>query len=300
MNQPLVYAVILSNYRYEDTCACLSSLSKSDYRNIKVILLDRDSADDLRATVRREYPEVQIIPLSENLGYAGNNNIGIQAALEQGAEWVFILNDDIVLDSSCLSSLIEIADQDPMIGIMGPMVYHFEESQIIQSAGGMLGKYWQSLHLGQNELDCGQFVAPHQVEWVTGCAILVHRAVIEQVGMLDPQYFLYWEETEWCIRASHAGWKIMHVPHAKLWHKGASRVQQLKPYVTYYTTRNRLFTLAKHQVPLSVWIFTFFQLIRILASWTLKPRWRLMREHRDAMWMGLINFLQGRSGPMPS
>jgi GT2 family glycosyltransferase len=300
MSQPLVYAVVLNNYRYEDTCACLSSLSKSDYRNLKVILLDPDSAGDMREAVRREYPEVQIIPLAENLGYAGNNNIGIQAGLNQGADLVFILNDDIVLDPSCLSSLVEIAEQDPTIGILGPMVYHFSESQIIQSAGAMLGQYWQSVHLGQNELDCGQFTSPHPVEWISGCAILIRREVIEQVGMLDPKYFLYWEETEWCIRASRAGWKIIHVPQARLWHKGASRTQQVKPYVTYYTTRNRLFTLSKHKAPLRVRVFAVLQLLRTLASWTFKPRWRFMRKHRDAMWMGLINFFQGRSGPMPS
>jgi GT2 family glycosyltransferase len=300
MSLPRLFVIVLNNSRKDDVLACLASLFQNDYKNLRVILVDNVSKDDSVEAIRREFPQVQLIPLTTNFGYAGNNNIGIQAALDQGADWIFILNDDTVLDPSCLSLLIETSERDPAIGIAGPLVYHFDAPKVIQSAGGMLGKYWQSAHLGKDELDCGQFKSARPVQWISGCAILVRRAVIEQVGMLDPNYFLYWEETEWCIRASHAGWKIMHIPQARLWHKGASSMQRPKPYVTYYTTRNQLFTLAKHEAPLRVWIFTLLRLFRILASWTLKPHWRPMREHRDAMWMGLVNFLQGRSGPMPS
>jgi len=299
MTAHLLYIVLLSNNRHEDTLACLASLFQNNYRNFQVIVLDNGSVDGSVDEIRKRYAQVQIVLLTENLGYAGNNNIGVQMALEQGAEWILILNDDTVLDATCLTKLMETVIADPKIGIAGPMVYHFAEPEVIQSAGGMLGKYWNSFHLGQNELDRGQFPAPHPVEWISGCAILVQRAVIEQVGMLDANYFLYWEETEWCVRASRAGWKIVHIPQARLWHKGVQRHYQPKPYVTYYITRNHLFTLAKHKAPLMVWIYTFVQIIRTLVSWTLRPRWRFKREHRNAMWRGLVDFLQHRQGPMP-
>jgi len=298
--QPLLYIIILNNNRREDTLACLASLSRSDYKNIKIILLDNASTDGSVETVRTAYPEVQIILLRENLGYAGNNNVGINAALEQGAEWVLILNDDTILDPSCLSLLMQVGESDSAIGIVGPMVYHFDEPNVIQSAGGMLGKYWTSIHLGQNEVDLGQFPSVHQVEWISGCAILVRRMVIEQVGVLDQNYFLYWEETEWCIRASKAGWSIAHIPQAKIWHKGVKRDNQPKPYVTYYVTRNHLFTLAKHRAPIIVWLYTLTGIIRTLLSWSLKSRWRFKREHRNAMLRGLFDFLQRRWGPMPT
>ena len=300
MTQPLLYIVILNNNRGEDTLACLASLSQSDYKNIKIILLDNASTDGSVQAVRNEYADVQIVPIRENLGYSGNNNVGIQAALNQCADWVLVLNDDTSLDPSCLSLLMQAGGSDSKIGIVGPMVYHFDEPNVIQSAGGILGKYWQSFHLGQNELDKGDFNTPLQVEWISGCAILVRRAVIEQVGMLDPNYFLYWEDTEWCIRANRAGWKIVHVPQAKLWHKGVQRDYQPKPYVTYYVTRNHLFTLAKHNAPLIVWVYTIAQIIKTLASWSLKPRWGFKREHRDAMWRGMLDFFHHRYGPMPS
>ncbi len=300
MSHPLVFVIILNYNHHADTLACLASVFQNDYKNFKVILLDHASSNDTAEAIRNAYSQVQIIPLVENLGYAGNNNIGIGLALEQGADWILVLNDDTVLDTSCLSSLIQIGELDADIGMLGPMVYHFNEQDVIQSAGGMLGKYWNSIHLGQNEPDRGQFSAIREVDWISGCAILVRRAVIEQVGMLDPNYFLYWEEIDWCLRASRAGWKIVHVPQARLWHKGVQRDYQPQPFVTYYVTRNHLFLLSKHKAPLIVWIYTLFQIIRSLVSWTIRPRWRFKREHRDAMWRGWVDFLQHRQGPMPS
>jgi GT2 family glycosyltransferase len=157
MSLPLLFVIVLNNNRKNDVLACLTSLFQNDYKNLRVILVDNVSKDDSVEAIRREFSQVQIIPLTTNFGYAGNNNIGIQAALDQGADWILILNDDTVLDPSCLSLLIETSQRDPAIGIAGPLVYHFDAPKVIQSAGGMLGKYWQSTHLGKDEPDCGQF-----------------------------------------------------------------------------------------------------------------------------------------------
>lgn len=298
ISQPLIYIIILNSNRRDDTLACLESLSKSTYENFQIIVLDNKSTDDSVEAIRSAFPEVQLIDLVENLGYAGNNNVGIEEAIKQGADWVLVLNEDTILDLNCLVELVKVGESDPKIGIVGPMVYHHNEPDVIQSAGGMLGKYWQSQHLGQNELDRGQFQSPHRVEWISGCAILVRKAVIEQVGMLDVKFFIYWEETEWCIRAARGGWLIFHVPRAKIWHKGVQRNYQPKPSFTYYGTRNHLLTLAKHQAPLQAKIYTWLQYFRTLLSWSIKPKWRDKWEHRNAMWKGIGDFLQRRWGRM--
>ena len=180
------------------------------------------------------------------------------------------------------------------------MVYHYDEPDIIQSAGGMLGPYWLSIHLAQNEKDMGQYSQPHNVEWISGCAIMVRRAAIERAGMIDERFFYYWEETEWCLRIAKSGWRIMHVPGAMIWHKGVKRDYHPKPSVTYYGTRNHLLLLAKHQAPLRVWVFTWAQILRTLTSWTIKPKWRSMQAHRNAMWRGMMDFLFKRWGQMPA
>ncbi len=296
MTPPRVVVVVLNSNRREDTLACLASLAASAYSNQDVILLDNASTDNSVEAVSAAFPAVEIIRLRENRGYAGNNNVGISSAMAREADWVFVLNEDTVLDPNCVSHLVAAGESDPAIGIVGPTVYHFDEPDVIQSAGGLIGPAWESRHLAQNEPDHGQFRQEHDVDWISGCGIMLRRGVIEQVGMIDERYFYYWEETEWCIRAGRAGWRIVHVPKAKLWHKGVQRDYHPSPHVTYYATRNRLMTLARHRAPVKSWTGAFMQIGRTLVSWTIRPRWRAMRQHRRAMWRGVVDFAFRRWG----
>ena len=116
--------------------------------------------------------------------------------------------------------------------------------------------------------------------------------------MLDERFFCYWEETDWCLRAARACWQIVHVPGAKLWHKGVQRDYRPSPAVTYYITRNRFLLLAKHGAPLRVWLGATLQVLRTLASWTLRPKWRHLHSHRDAAWRGALDFLRQRWAAM--
>ena len=295
-NLPLVITVILNTNRRDDTLACLQSLYGSTYSNYRIMVLDNASTDGSVEAIHTQYPDVQVISLQENRGYAGNNNVGIETALNQGADWIYVLNEDTVLAPDCLEKMVAAGTQDTTVGMVGPMVYHYDEPNVIQSAGGALGPNWESRHLHQNEPDDGSFMQPIDVEWVSGCAILVRRDVIEQVGMLDERFFYYWEETEWCLRTRKHGWRIKQVPQAKLWHKGVQRDYKPKPSVTYYNTRNRLLMMSKHRAPLRAWWSAGTEIVRTLVSWTLKPEWRSMHEHRDAMWQGTLDFLRHRWG----
>jgi GT2 family glycosyltransferase len=296
MSEPFVVTVILNTNRRDDTLACIESLAHGRYAHHKIMVLDNASTDGSVAAIQAAYPEVQIIALNENLGYAGNNNVGIVEAVAQGADWVFVLNEDTILDPDCLTDMVRIGESDPKIGIVGPMVYHHDDPDVIQSAGGLLSSNWDSQHMAQNEPDKGQFPEPHLVDWISGCAIMVRTAVIEEVGPLDERFFYYWEETEWCLRAGRAGWQVMQVPAAKLWHKGVQIDYRPGPNVTYYSTRNRFLMMSKHQAPLKIWLAVWGQNLRTIASWTLKPKWRTMHDHRDAMWQGTIDFLRHRWG----
>ena len=300
MPDPTVITVILNTNRRADTLAVLASLARTTYPHHRIIVLDNASTDGSVEAIRAAYPQVAIIELTENRGYAGNNNVGMRAALDQGADWVFVLNEDTIVDAGCLRALVDVGEGAPDIGIVGPMVYHMDEPEVIQSAGGILGPDWSSRHLGQNEPDRGQYPAPHTVDWISGCAILVRRAVIEQVGMLDERFFYYWEETEWCLRARRAGWRIVHVPQARLWHKGVQRDYRPSPAVTYYHTRNRFLMMAKHAAPWRVWLNVWSQILRTLISWSIRPRWRAQRAHRDALWQGVADFLRQRWGKRPA
>jgi GT2 family glycosyltransferase len=297
---PLVISVILNTNRRADTLECLASLGASTYARQQAIVLDNHSTDGSVEAIRAAFPAVDVVQLPENRGYAGNNNVGIRLAIERGADWVFVLNEDTVLDPACLERLLEVGLSDPKIGIVGPLVYHHDEPGVIQSAGGGMSARWEGFHHGQNEPDRGQFPRPHDVQWISGCGILVRRDVIDQIGGIDERFFIYWEETEWCTRAGEAGWRIVQVPAAKMWHKGVQRDYRPKPSVTYYSTRNRLLLLATHHAPALAWATAGAQIGRTLASWTIRPKWREKRAHRDAMWQGLVDFLCRRWGPMSS
>jgi GT2 family glycosyltransferase len=296
MPSPLVVTVILNTNRRDDTLAALASLEQNDYKNHRVIVLDNASKDGSVESIRSAFPNVQIISLEENLGYAGNNNVGIKAALEMGADWVFVLNEDTIVATDCLGQMIKVGESNLKIGITGPTVYHHNEPDIIQSAGGTLDRHWQPIHNGQNEKDQGQYTAPKRVDWISGCAILVRREVIEQIGGLDERFFYYWEETDWCIRAREKGWEIWYVPQAKIWHKGVQRDYRPSPNVTYYATRNWLLVLSLHKAPLSVFAYVYWRILRTLYSWTFNSKYIEMREHRAAMWQGMIDFLHRRWG----
>ncbi|MCB0121521.1 MAG: glycosyltransferase family 2 protein [Caldilineaceae bacterium] len=300
MSQPYVVSVILNTNRRQDTLACLASLAQSTYANHDIIVLDNHSTDGSVAAICAAFPAVQVIAITDNQGYAGNNNVGIAAAVAQGADWVFVLNEDTIVDPACLEHLVRVGENNPQLGIVGPLVYHHDEPAIIQSAGGMLSRHWDSWHLAQDEPDRGQFREPHPVDFISGCGILVRRRVIEQVGMLDVRFFYYKEETEWCLRTRRRGWQINLVPQAKLWHKGVQRNHRPKPHVTYYSTRNLFLLLNKHHAPLSVWIVAWGNKFRTITSWTLRPKWRAMRQHRNAMVRGIVDFLCRRWGQMPS
>jgi GT2 family glycosyltransferase len=307
MSSARVTAVILNTNRREDTLACLASLAASTYPALDVIVLDNASTDGSVDAIGAAFPQVRVIGLTENLGYAGNNNVGIQAALDGGADWVFVLNEDTVMAPDCIEALVAAGQQSPRIGMAGPRIYHYEPPTMIQSAGGYLTGAWKSGHLRANEYEdeaavgagvqaAGASQAPYLVEWITGCAMLVRRSAIEQVGMIDARFFYYWEETDWCRRVGQAGWQIVHVPAAKLWHKGVQPNYQPSPSVTYYNTRNRFLFMSKGAAPLLAWCAVWAEVIRTGLSWSLLPKWRHMQQHRDALVQGAVDFLRQRWG----
>jgi GT2 family glycosyltransferase len=293
--------VIINIDRHAEMIACLRSLARSEAADhARVYSCNLDVSPAHVQQLQRLYPDIEQIELDQNYGYAGNNNIGIERAMADGADWILLLNDDTEFAPDCFSALVRVAMSDPTIGIVGPMVYHFDEPNVIQSAGADLGPLWRSEHAGQNEVDRGQFAGPRDVDWVSGCALLVHRDVVQRVGPLDERFFMYWEETEWCLRAKRGGFRVVQVPEARLWHKGVRRDYRPAPYVTYYMTRNRFLFLQKHRAPGAAWRDVWMTTLRTLAAFTLKDEWRdIKAEERTMLRRALRDYWVNRWGPMP-
>lgn len=243
----MVGIIILSWNRREDTLECLRSLSHIEYPSYRIFLVDNGSTDGTAEAVKELFPAVDIIQNGKNLGYAAGNNVGIREVLNLGIETVLLLNDDTVVDPHFLTILVESLYRSPDIGAVNPTIYYFDDPDIIWSAGGQINERTGIAHQRHfKEIDRGQLGSSERdVHYAIGAAILIKAEALEKVGMLDSEFFVYYEETDWCFRARAAGFRIVYVPTARIWHKVSRNMTQGHETLSYYFCRNRLLFLHK-------------------------------------------------------
>ncbi len=296
--QPKVVIILLNWNGSTDTLSCLESLEKVDYPNFETLVIDNGSTDTSVEVLRRAYPSVRLLETGQNLGFVGGNNVGLEWARGIGADYALLLNNDTEVDPDFLRLLVHAAESSPKVGITGPSIYFFDEPDTFWSAGGRIDwKQGITSMVGINQVERGQYGKdPRAVDFVTGCALLIKMSVVEQVGMLDPRFFLYYEETEWCVRVQQAGYRILHVPCAKIWHKISPVAREASPMVHYYMTRNRLLFLKLSGATPAAWARTYLEYARTLASWALRPRWRGKALQRRAMVQAILDYSRRRFG----
>lgn len=221
---PLIYIIVLNYKRKDDTLDCLGSVLKMDYPAFRVVMVDNASGDGSAQAVKAAFPEVHVIETARNLMYAGGNNVGIQYALGKGARYVLLLNNDTVVDTKMLTTLVEAVRSRPNAGIAGPMIYYYppggQGGETIWYGGGIV-ETWRGLvaHRAIRKKDTGEFNAVEDTGYVTGCGMLVSRACLHRIGLLDTSYNMYAEDTDLCLRAKRAGFAVIFVPGAVMWHK---------------------------------------------------------------------------------
>jgi GT2 family glycosyltransferase len=295
---PRVLIIVLCYNGVELTLECLASLRQLSIPQADVLIVDNASSDGTPAAVRARFPEVAVIETGANLGFAAGNNVGLRYALERGYDYALLLNNDTEVAPDFLKELVTAAESAPEIGVVGPTIVYYERPDLIWSAGGAID--WQrgtSAMRGIGEPVAQLPPAARDVDFVTGCALLCKRAVLERVGLLDERFFMYYEETEWCVRARRAGFRILHVPSARVLHKIPLNARADKPYVAYYMTRNRLLFLRATRAALGTWLHaTLLQDLRTYLSLSLRPKWRGQRHQRNAMARGWSDFLHQRFG----
>lgn len=222
MNSPQVCVIILNWNGKEDTLHCLRSLQEVDYPRYQVVVVDNASDDGSPEAIRAAFPAVELIVNESNLGFSAGNNEGIQYALQSGADYVLLLNNDTQVDRMVLTALVRTCEADPAVGLASPKVFYFDRPHVIYYAGARRG--WLPLLprlIGVEEEDRGQYEQLEEVDYIWGQAMLIKREVIESVGLLDPRFFMYYEDADYCLRAKRAGYKVVYVPTALVWHQVA-------------------------------------------------------------------------------
>lgn len=299
MPAPAVSIVVLNWNRREETLACLASVQQLRYPRFEVVVVDNASRDDSVAAIRARHPEATLIETGDNLGYTGGNNIALRRAQAAGADYALLLNNDVEVAPDCLQLMIDAAESDPSIAMAGPTVYYYERPELIWSAGGVIDwKHGVTRMAGVDEHDDGQFGdQPRPVDFVSGCALLIKLPVVQRIGLLDDRFFAYYEETEWCARAARHGYRTVHVPRARVWHKVLPHQRAESRTVRYYMTRNRLLFLKCVDADWQVWVRTLvLDYLRVLLGWNLRRSRRSQRDLRDAMVWAIFDYFAGRLG----
>jgi GT2 family glycosyltransferase len=310
MSAARVDIIILNWGGSRDTFECLESLRKVTYPNYRVTVLDNGSggndANDLE-TIFAGF--INLIRESKNRGFAGGNNICIgQALTGDPPDYFLLLNNDTVVRPDFLDNLVRVIEANPLIGIAGPKVYYHGLPGRIQTAGVKMNTWTGGITpIGRGQRDKGQYDDVKMVRSVMGCCMLIKTGVISKIGLLDVDYFCYHEETDYCLRATKAGFKIAYVPDAVIWHKTPVRVKPWQSLPgdsrsgamqTYYLTRNLFLLEKKHagdwQYRTFLTCFFAFKLWYMVAVCVLYygDLGRL-----SSLFQGVVDGLRGKTGP---
>lgn len=244
---PIVFIIVLNWNGQDDTLECLSSLQKLDYPNFEIVVVDNGSTDGSEIVIRSSFPSICVIQTGRNLGYAGGNNVGIRYALAQGADYVWLLNNDTTVNPKALTALVATAQADPAIAFVGSKIYFYGKPDVIWCAGGTidLSEGGRTDHPGMCQEDNGQFDQISDVGYVSGCSLLAGRAAIAAIGLLPEEYFLYFEETDWNVAAQIKGYRTVIAPASHVWHKYALTGDYNDRFI-YYSFRNRIRIVRKY------------------------------------------------------
>ena len=255
---PKVTIIILNWNGWQDTIECLKSLNKVNYDDFEVIVIDNGSTDDSAVKLKEfinsfnfnfrisNFLPTGDLPQGDNLqsnkGFAGGVNAVIHNIKHTAhdTDYFLLLNNDTIVASDFLKKMVSVAEIDEKIGIAGPMIYFYDKLDYINSAGSKIN--WlmnRGEYIGYNEKDNGQFGNNHyEVDYISGACLLIKKEIIDKIGLMPEEYFLYYEDTDWNFQAKKVDYKSVLIPTAKIWHKESASTKKIGAKYVYYHVRN--------------------------------------------------------------
>ncbi len=241
-----VFVVVLNYNGADDTIACVRSLQVITGQNLEIVLVDNASTDDSADRLRRAFPRLTLLQSPTNTGYAGGNNLGIRHALEAGAEYIMIMNNDVVVTPGFPGPMVEVLQNDPSAGVVTCKVFYNDRPTVVFAGAGRFNRW---ICTGMNK---GGYLErrtkndrPGYADFIPGVLFLARREVFETAGLFDERYFMYFEDVEFSRRVV-SRYRVAYTPHATAYHKsgGGTAVRNYTSLYNYYHTRNRLLTFA--------------------------------------------------------
>ncbi len=304
-NLPKVSIIILNWNGWQDTLECLDSLKKITYPNYEVIIIDNSSTNESVEKLKAQSEKLKVegksykfIENKENFGFAGGNNPGIKYAIENKADYVLLLNNDTIVDSGFLEKLVKAGESDRNFGIIGPKIYYETDKNRIWFGGGYFSWLGGGRHLEFDKIDNKPLDETiKEVDFITGCCLLIKREVIEKIGLMNESFFLYYEDTEWSLRARKYGYKVIYAPASRIWHKVSRSVKpKTNPAVHYYHIRNALLLSKLHASKIIIgfiYIWSFFKYFKQIVKIIFFPE---KKEIAKMIMRGIKDFYSGKFG----
>ena len=263
MPQEYRLSIITVNYNgLSDTCALIETIPIND--TLEMIVVDNASKSDEATVIEERYPHIRVIRSDKNLGFAGGNNLGIRAAR---GRYLFLINNDTVFKDFAVEPLISRLESSERIAMVCPKIRFAWDSNPIQFAGytRLSPIAIRNKSIGFGEEDRGQYDTPHPTPYAHGAAMMVKREAIDKVGLMPECYFLYYEELDWSMMMTRAGYDIWYEPASTIYHKESQTTGQNSPLRTYYITRNRLL-LVKRNITGARKLLAYCYLMTIVAT----------------------------------
>jgi len=284
---PLVSVITVNYNQSQVTFDLLESLRKISYPNIEIIVVDNASPSDDPDSMKINYPEITLIKSSQNLGFAGGNNLGIEKST---GDYLLFINNDTEAPPDFLEPLITFFQSHPDAGMVSPKIRYHHTPEMIQYAGYTeINPYTIRNHsIGYKEIDNKQYDIDRQTAFGHGAAMIVSRRVIEKVGMMPDIYFLYYEEIDWGWKIRKAGYQNYYVGNSVIFHKESISTGKNSPLKTYYMARNRILFTRRNIKGIQKWISLAYQ---ILIAGTKNLLFHLVKgekKHFESYWNGII------------
>ena len=230
----------------------------NNYKLIEIIVVDNGSTENMVPIWTLKYPDVKFIRSEENLGFAGGNNLGINAAK---GEFFFLVNNDTEFTEQLIEKLLAVFEMDPAIGMVSPKIRYFDQPDLLQYMGYTNMNYFTARNscIGQFEVDKGQYdhlTGP--TGYIHGAAVMVKRECVEKAGLMAENFFLYYEEYDWCDRIKKAGYRVWLAAEALIYHKESVSVGKVSALKEYFMNRNRILFIRRNADSLHRFIFYFY------------------------------------------
>jgi hypothetical protein len=265
MNFNKKIAIIIVNWKqYELTINCLLSLEKLEYKNFKVIIVDNESNFEKVNKIKSGFTKVEVIESKENLGFASANNIGIKYAIKNKIEYLMLLNNDTEVNKKFLAPLLNSFKNDNLLGAVQPLIMNYNNRAKVWNAGGYLNNFF-GFPYTNNKIKNKNL----QIDWITGCCIVLKTKVIKKAGLIDEDFFAYYEDVDWSLRIKKLGYKLGVVDSSVIFHHGTKSSNNsnfegnLSPFVHYLNIRNHIYLIKKHGDKFNFIGVVFYQFFKI-------------------------------------